>query len=146
MCTHDLRNYGLTQILLALRICFVLLQHCSHSIIQNLTECFGDIVPILSFKTLQNVLPAVLSSVIPPLLPGPALSPFSTKVYHYSFSPPLTRILVLPYLIIQHNHHGKQTFSPVLHKIIHYFICPCFLSIIQFSYTLLYFFSCELFL
>ena len=88
---------------------------------------FSIMVPILSFKILPNVVPTVLSSVIP--LYQPCLLPCI-----YSPSPP-TCVPNFSHPVIQHNHNGNHSFSAVLDKFIHYLVCPCCLSILKFSNT-----------
>ena len=50
---------------------------------------FSNIVPILSLKISQNVLPTVLNSIIPQSFPGSTLSPFLNKFTTTPFLHPL---------------------------------------------------------
>ena len=79
--------------------------------------------------------------VIPLWFPGSALPPFLNKLLRSTL---FMCVLVFQYPTTQPNHHGKHSFSPVLHKLFHYLVCLCCLSTLKFSYTLLYFFPCEL--
>ena len=78
------------------------------------------------------------------MFPGSALSPFLNKfTITPSLDPPWC-VLVFPYPIVQHNRHGNHSFSSVLGKFLHYLVCPCCVSVLKFSCTLVYLFPCEL--
>ena len=61
----------------------------------------------------------------------------------FTTSPSLRLLGAYSFFHILFNHHRKHSFSPVSHRLIHYLVCPCCLSILKFGYCTHYF-TCSL--
>ena len=107
-----------------------------------------DIFLVLSFKSLQNVLPTLVKSVIPRLFPGSAMFPVVEKFAPtiYPFSPPLGLSLVFPYPISRCSKTIMEYIPSPPYFINKYtfLICHCGLPTAKCRYTHIYFFLCEL--
>ena len=107
--------------------CFFLLHQCSHSIVQNRTFFFFAGCAKWRYPSIGPRMRSLIA--------------FCKRVCYDPFSPPPRCILVFSHPVIQLKHHGKRSFSPVLHECIHGLVRPRCLFV-DLSCTLFYFFPC----